>query len=331
MRCVRSAAPRTVLIVGATGRQGGAVLRALQSANARAAAAGAAVLPWAPVALTRDPSHECARALARAGVRVERADSNARASLDAVLALCGPVHGFFAVTNPFSSRWSGLGRAATDVGAEERQGRNMADACLAAGVQHLVFSSAAGAGEPGACAVPTLAAKARIEGYLAACGVSHSVVAPAGFMENFLNAFAGLRAGLVPSPFSSPDTVVQLVAADDVGAAVALLMAAPAAWRGRRLELAGDTLALADVARVLERLRAGERWKVATAPPWALALFMPAAIASITRFLEEKKTRVDVDACRRLLPGILSFEAWARANALHTRQFDTAVFRCELQ
>ncbi len=241
------------------------------------------------------------------------------------------MHGFFGVTNPFTTRWTGLGRASTDVGAEERQGVNMAHACAAARVAHVVFSSASGAGEAAAAAVPTLAAKARIEAALRAAGVPHSVVAPAGFFENLLNPFAGLKQGFVPSPFASDDVVLQMVAADDVGAAVVMMLADADAWRGRRLELAGDTLRLADVAAALERLRGGgERWRVAAAPAWALALFLPAAVASITKFLENKRTRVDVDACRRLLPGLLSFDGWARRNGLDKRAFDASFFRCAL-
>ena len=79
-------ATRTVLIVGATGRQGGAVLRALLAANAAALERGSAA-PWAPVALTRDPSSAEARRLAASGVAVQLADSNSRPSLDAALAV----------------------------------------------------------------------------------------------------------------------------------------------------------------------------------------------------------------------------------------------------
>ena len=109
-----------VLVTGATGRQGGAVLRHLLERGR-------------PVrALTRHPDSPAARALAAAGVGIAAGDMDDRASLERAMR---GVHGVYSVQDFWSS---GAAR-------EVRQGINVADAADAADAAHLVFSSVGGA------------------------------------------------------------------------------------------------------------------------------------------------------------------------------------------
>lgn len=62
---------RTYTVIGATGKQGGATVRALQAAGARVRA------------VTRDPSSPAAKSLAEQGSEVVRADAGDPASLQA--------------------------------------------------------------------------------------------------------------------------------------------------------------------------------------------------------------------------------------------------------
>ena len=119
---VNTVRPGTIVVCGATGRQGGAVARHL-------AADG-----WAVRALTRDPASPKARALAERGIEVVRADMADRASLHAAFS---GAYGVYSVQNPMISGFE----------AEVEQGRNVADAAKAAGVQHVVYGSA-GIGKP---------------------------------------------------------------------------------------------------------------------------------------------------------------------------------------
>src|SRR5206468_1467099 len=64
---------KTILVTGATGQQGGSVLRALQKRG------------FIVRALTRDPASPKAKALAEKGVEVVAGDLTDRASLDAAL------------------------------------------------------------------------------------------------------------------------------------------------------------------------------------------------------------------------------------------------------
>jgi len=111
---------RPILVAGATGRQGGAVVHRLLRRGHRVRA------------LTRDPAKPDAQDLTRAGAEVTPGDMNDRASLDA--ALVG-VRAVFSVQNFWDAGFD----------AEIRQGRNLADAAVAAGVEHLVYSGVASA------------------------------------------------------------------------------------------------------------------------------------------------------------------------------------------
>ena len=153
--------------MGATGRQGGATVRALEAAGR-----------WTVVAVTRDPGGADAKAFAarHPHVMLRRADCNDKSSL--VAAFDG-AWGVFGVTNPFvGARWTGAGKATVDMAAEEVQGRNLVDACAAAGVSFFVFTSVASALEK--TGVPTFDIKARVEAYLGASAVEHAILAPAG-------------------------------------------------------------------------------------------------------------------------------------------------------
>ena len=115
-----SNADKIVLVTGATGRQGGAVIRHMLPKG------------WRLRALTRNPAAQAAKELARQGVEVVQGDLEDPPSLERV---CRGVYGIYSVQD----FWA--------VGAkrEVQQGKNLADAAKKAGVQHFVYSSVGGA------------------------------------------------------------------------------------------------------------------------------------------------------------------------------------------
>jgi uncharacterized protein YbjT (DUF2867 family) len=114
----------TYLLVGATGKQGGAVHHTLVSSPSFSSTSSIRFI-------TRNPSSPAAQKLVSLGSTPVQADLNDKASLTAAL--------------------QGVDRAflVTDAGAgeekEEIQGRVFVDAAKAAGVKHLVFTSVGGA------------------------------------------------------------------------------------------------------------------------------------------------------------------------------------------
>jgi len=209
---------RPILVVGATGRQGGAVLRHLLADG------------WPVRFLVRDPNGDGARELVARGAEPVTGDLDVPHSLDPAVA---GAHGVF-IAPPVAYR-----NLRTDVDQEYRRGRNLIDAAERAGVEHIVFSGIASVPPAG---LPGSSGKRRIEQRLRSASVVHTIFRPVRFMENYLfdnTSIDGIHDGVNRHLFL-PDKPVQLIAVDDIGRFAALAFANPAAYGGRAIELAGD-------------------------------------------------------------------------------------------
>lgn len=264
----------TILVTGGTGHQGGAAALHLLEDG------------WRVRALVRDPASDRARALAETGVELVRGDLDDRASLDAAVAGC---YGVFSVQSL--------------AGDEEAQARNLADAALAAGVEHFVQDSVMGADRD--AGMPWVRSKHRIEEYLRASGLPLTIWRPTTFMENFLgqreNILAGRLHGIEP-----PDVSHQHIAVDDIGRFVALAFRDRDCWVGQTTEIAGDQLSWGDAASVFTAVldlpvvyeQTPRREGMPTPKPDETGL---------------PPRRADIGMLRDLLPGLCTLEEWVRS------------------
>jgi uncharacterized protein YbjT (DUF2867 family) len=162
-----------VLVIGATGNQGGAAARALLERG------------WPVRALVRDPARPAARALHVAGAELVTGDLDDLASLRAATR---GVYGVFLVL----TMMTGPRVTAEGVAAEERRGRAVAELATEADVGHLVYSSIHGTDQ--STGISYIESKARIEAHIrtpraagdrAAAGVLHGelrLVQPPGLV-----------------------------------------------------------------------------------------------------------------------------------------------------
>lgn len=216
---------RKILVTGATGKQGGAVLRHLHERG------------WPLRAMTRDPSKPSARRFAEMGVEVVKADYNDRESIDRALE---GVYGVYLVTTPYEEGPE----------AEVTHGTTVTDAAKEAGVEHLVYSSVASAGED--TGIQHFAGKHAVEMHIREIELDATVVRPVYFMENLLRRWT--HDGIVEGTLSHgirPDKPVQMVAVDDVGRAVAMVFERPEKYIGKTVDVAGDELTMPEAARLL--------------------------------------------------------------------------------
>ncbi|MBS1878387.1 MAG: NmrA/HSCARG family protein [Actinobacteria bacterium] len=273
-----------VLVTGATGPHGGAVIAGLLEA-------GTAVR-----ALTRDPSSERARALSSHGAEAVAGDMGDAASLVAAMAGVGAV---YAVTTPFG--------AGTE--NEEMQGEQLIAAAEQAGVPWLILASVASAEQP--TGVPHFESKRRIEERLRASSLPHTVVAPTYFYENLGDPRELIAGGELSLPLP-PSQPLQQVALADLGRLVAALLHRREEFLGRRIEVAGDdptpaamASALAAAAGTPVAYRRRDLEEVAA---------RSADLAAMFGFLAEVGYRVDLAGLRASFPelGFTPFEAWAR-------------------
>lgn len=274
-------------MLGATGRQGGAVARALLDDG------------WPVRAFVRDPGAKAARALAERGAELTVGDLDDPASLDPALR---GAHGAFSVQSIAPPG---------GVAAEERQGRAVVDAAVRAGLAHLVYSSVGGAERAGG--VPHFASKWRVEQHLRASGLPATVVRPVFFMENLpASVAAGADGALALRLALRTQTPLQMVAVRDVGRFAAAAFADPAAHAGRAVELAGDELAPPQIAQALAAA-AGQPVAFAQQPIDRVRAYS-ADIGAMFDWLEAGGYRADVPALREQLPGLMRLTDWLAAT-----------------
>lgn len=275
---------RTILITGATGHQGGAVLRHLREKHF-------------PVrALTRDTNSPKARALMTPGVETASADLDDRASLERVL---DDVYGVYSV-QPF-----------TDKQEEEiRQGNNLVDAANRAEISHFVYSSAIGA--DAGTGIPHFESKGKIEEHLRNSGLPYTIFRPVSFMDNWLGSKDQIEAGTLTLPLK-PETRLLMVAVDDIGAFVAQAFEHSGHWNGKIYDLAGDELSMQEIAQALGRA-AGREVKYVQMPWDEFEKHAGSDLTKMYRWFEEGNYHIDIDAVREQYPLLMTFERWLAKN-----------------
>ncbi len=281
--------PETILVAGATGKQGGAVTRHLRAKG------------FTVRALTRDPDAAKALGAAALGAEVVRGDLTDRASLDAALE---GVSGVFSVATPFEA----------GLDAEIAQGKTLGDAAKAAGVKHYVYSSVGGADRDSR--VPHFESKWEIENHLRALGLPLTVVRPVYFFENFVGGWSLQPAGegyTLAMPLS-PARPMQGVAVDDIGGFVAMAFADPEAWIGREFELAGDELTLPGYAGAMARALGVSVEYVQV--PWEAMREQSEDLYRMYDFFERVGYQADTRALRAEYPTLHTFEQWIAEGGL---------------
>ena len=214
-----------VLVIGATGQQGGATARHLLERGRTVRA------------LVRDPASPAAMALGRAGADLVVGDLDDPTSLRAAME---GAHGVFLVlTMMVGPRISPEG-----VVAEERRGQAVADLARHSGIEHLVYSSLNGASARSG--IPYYESKARIEEHIHALGLPVTILRPVSFMDNFAtyNRPVLHDGELVVNLAVRPELPMQLISVRDIGAFAAIAFDRPDQYLGRTVEIAGDVLRL---------------------------------------------------------------------------------------
>lgn len=212
---------RTILVVAATGRQGGAVVRHLLADG------------WHVRGLTRNPQSPAAQALAAAGVEVVAGD------LDRPETLIPAMQGAYGVYSLQDYWETGLAR-------EVAQGTAVANAAAAAGAAHLVYASVGGAERTGGLGITHFEGKTLIEQHILRIGLPATFLRPVSFFENFITPRyirAMVDKGVFRFPFP-PGRLFQMVAIDDIGRLAARAFGDPARFVGLAIEVASDAVTM---------------------------------------------------------------------------------------
>jgi uncharacterized protein YbjT (DUF2867 family) len=214
---------KVIAVAGATGQQGGAVIRALAGQG------------FTLRALTRDPEGAAAKAVAtETGAELVKVDFDDEASVRAAL---DGAWGAFAVQNTWTA----------GVENEEAQGHRFATAARAAGVQHYVYTSVGSADRQ--TGIPHFDNKFRVENTVRSLNFpSYTILRPVFFMSNLPSPWFLNGDKLVST--LKPDTVLQMIAVPDIGRYGALAFTDPR-FRNLEIDIAGDAATLPQAAAVL--------------------------------------------------------------------------------
>jgi uncharacterized protein YbjT (DUF2867 family) len=277
---------KIILVTGATGQQGGASARHLQARG------------WKVRALSRDPHKPAARALADAGAEVVQGDLNDRASLDRALKGAYGVH-------------SVQSYMPHDPTGEIYQGKTLVDAAKAAGVAHFIYSSAGGADRH--TGIAEQENKWEIEQYLQASGLSATILRPTFFMEIFsIPFFRQMILGGTWSFALRPETKVQMIATDDIGAFVALALEHQRDFVGKAIEIAGDELTMPQTVEVFSRV-IGRPVRFIEQLLEQVRSFDP-NLAKLAEWLNDEGFRADIPALRAVYPDLMTLETCLRKS-----------------
>ena len=255
---------KLIAVVGATGQQGGAVVRALQASG-----------QFRVRALTRHPDKH-----PELGDEVILADFNRPLTLQAAFA---GAHGVFVVTN------------AWEAGADEaRQARTAVSAAKAAGVRHFIWSTLPDveAISGGKISVPHFTDKAHVERIVREAGFEYRsfVIAPF-YYQNLIGVMAPKQQPDGSSGWALPidpdRRVMHMGDINELGRIVAGAFAQPEmAGQGQYLPLVGDFLSFKEIVATLNKQ--GHRIVFQRVPHEIFADWFPGAegIAAMLAYFE---------------------------------------------
>jgi len=305
---------KTIAIVGATGHQGGGLVRAILEDPSGGFAARA---------ITRDPSSESAQALAKLGAEVVAADVEDAASLRRAF---DGAWGAFCVTF-FWAHFSAE--------KEMAEARRLAETARECGVQHAVWSTLEDTRKfvplsddrmptlLGKYKVPHLDGKGEADAYFIEAGVPTTFLLTSFYWDNFVMFGMGPKRGedgKLTLTFPIGDAKLAGIASEDIGRCTYGIFKRGKEFVGQRVGIAGELLTGSEMAATCSKVFGEEVRYNAIDPAIYRGLGFPGAedLGNMFQFFRDfedhfAETR-NVERSRELNPKLQNFEQWLRAN-----------------
>lgn len=298
---------RHILVTGATGKQGGAVIDALANNP-----------DFILLAQTRNASGGGAQKLTLRGnnIKVVQGDQDDVPGLfeNAQEVAKGSIWGVYSVQ-------VSQGKGVTHDG-EIRQGKTMVDESVKAGVEHFVYGSVERGGDERSweseTPIPHFQSKWVIEHYLRdrAGSMGWTVLRPVAFMDNLAPGFptqvfmAAMRDTLGDKPN-------QWVATSDVGVFAKLAFQSPEKYNHRAIGLAGDELTQPQLSQAF-RNTTGQPMEGTF---WFLGSFlkyMVTELGTMINWFGSDGYKANIPELKKMHPGLLSMEEWIKTKSAFT-------------
>jgi uncharacterized protein YbjT (DUF2867 family) len=306
-------AKKIIAVVGATGAQGGGLVRAI-AADPNG--------PFTARAITRDVNSEKARELAALGVEVVAADIDDAESMRRAFE---GAYGAYCVTF-FWAHFS--------VEKEQAEARIMAEAARAAGVQHVIWSTLEDTRNlvplsddrmptlHGKYKVPHFDGKGEADAFFTEAGLPVTFLLTSFYWDNFISFGMGPARGAdgqLSITIPMGDSKLPGIAAEDIGRCAYGIFQRPELI-GHRVGIAGEHLTGSEMAAAFSEI-AGEPVVNNAVPPEVFRTFgFPGAddLGNMFQYKRDFEDQYrgprDVDATRELNPELQTFEQWLAAN-----------------
>jgi len=305
---------KIIAVLGATGAQGGGLVRAIQADPAAGFIARA---------ITRDVNSPKARALAALGAEVVAANVDDAASLERAFA---GAHGAYCVTF-FWDHFS--------PDREKAEIRNMAVAAKAANLRHVIWSTLEDTRKwiplsddrmptlMGQYKVPHFDAKGESNARFTEAGVPTTFLLTSFYWENFIYFGMGPKKGqdgklAITLPMA--DKPLSGIAAGDIGKCAFGIFKGGAAHIGKTVAIAGEHVTGKQMAAAFTRALGQEVGYNAVTPAAFRAFGFPGAedLGNMFQFYVDFSDYFvgarDIAVARSLNPALLTFDAWLAAN-----------------
>jgi uncharacterized protein YbjT (DUF2867 family) len=306
---------RTIVVTGATGAQGGGLVRAILDDPQRL---------FTVRAVTRDPGSEPARRLAEQGVEVVQADLDDRGGLEAAFA---GAHGAFCVTN----FWEHFTPA-----REKTQAANLAAAARSAGIEHAIWSTLEDVRTfvplesdrmptlMGEYKVPHFDAKGEADALFTEAGVQTTFLRTSFYWDNLISFGMGPKRdgdGGLAITFPLGQAALPSIAAEDIGRCAYGIFAGGAKWIGATVGIAGEHVTGEQMAGDLSAALGEQVRYDAVTPEEYRSMGFPGAedLGNMFQFKVDFASYYcgarDLTTSRELNPRLTSFRSWAYENA----------------
>jgi uncharacterized protein YbjT (DUF2867 family) len=303
-----------IAVLGATGAQGGGLVRAILSDPGGG---------FAVRALTRDVNSEKAKALAQQGAEVVATDVDDPKSLKK--AFTG-AHGAFCVT----FYWAHFSPE-----RELAEATSMAQAAKQTGLRHVIWSTLEDTRQwiplddnrmptlMGKYKVPHFDAKGEADGVFTGMGVTVTLLLTSFYWDNFIYFGSGPKKGpdgKLALTFPMDDKKLPAIAAEDIGKCAYGIFKRGSEFIGKKVGIAGEHLTGAEMAAAMSRALGQEVSYNAVTPDQYRGLGFPGAddLGNMFQFKRDFNEYFcgarNPDFARSLNPDLQTFEAWLAKN-----------------
>ncbi|KAL3440695.1 hypothetical protein BJX65DRAFT_290128 [Aspergillus insuetus] len=292
-----------VLITGATGKQGGSLIRNLVQRRA----------PFEILAVTRDPSSASAQKLASlsSSIKLVEGDLGNPAGIfqNAQRLTKSPIWGVYSV------------QAAIGNNAEETQGKALIDESIKQHVKFFVYSSVDRGGEmhsfDNPTKIPHFIKKHNIEKRLIDLtkdgAMQWTILRPTAFYENLTPDFFG-KVFATCFKMSLAGKPLQLVATSDIGFFGAEAFLNPEQYKGKAISLAGDELTFDGMNSIFEQ-KTGQPLPMTFRPVCSFFMAMMKDMGYMFKWFRDEGYKADIARLRELHPEMKDFATWLEEDS----------------